>query len=354
MGFGQRRSDLGRHGREFPMIALTFLLGSFSAPDPWTLIQQSQLARHTALEAEVSATIWGNAHGREFSHTKTFHLHQDQGQYELRSSGFGPALIQRNGVLTVDGPQGKSKRLRLPPMESFQLERAQRNYQAVFEREETINERPCYVVRLRPLHWAGSGQRLWIDRSTAVVLGRDQYRSDGSITRRMRITELKFLDAAPTPPPTASKPPCDLPKLANLAEASRWLGKPVQLPAALPLGYQMDGFFAESCPDNTHALRMSWSDGLASFSIIVHPPECGRPISPPEPHLLDRVRHWLHFSHGPGPHLPPPMASGQLGDQLEVAAIGDPNRLILASVIESMGTPEYPFRKNSEQPPPPR
>jgi len=48
------------------------------------------------------------------------------------------------------------------------------------------------------------------------------------------------------------------------------------------------------------------------------------------------------------------MASGQLGDQLEVAAIGDPNRLILASVIESMGTPEYPFRKNSEQPPPPR
>lgn len=66
-------------------------------------------------------------------------------------------------------------------------------------------------------------------------------------------------------------------------------------------------------------------------------------MTPPQPTLRERLRHWFHL-HGSGHRPPPPpMVAGSLGATQQAAAIGDLQEDLLLEILKSMGTPERPF-----------
>ncbi len=334
------------------MICLTLALaGLFSASDPWDLLRRAEQSRNLPSEGVVRTTMWSpRADGRV--RTMGFHFRQGKDFREMfPENRDGPTILETDGHFAVIGSHGKRilERMLPPDQGHMDLELMRSNYEIAQEGEAQILGRRCAVIRLRPRHPAGSGQRLWIDETTGAILGRDQYDSRGQLLRRTRTEALRFLsqDIRPTltipPRPAASATSLEAHGPVPLDQASRWIGFAIPVPKAVPAGFDLRGIFPETCPDGSHSLRMSWSDGLSNINVFLHPNGCRRPMTPPQPTLRERLRHWFHL-HGSGHRPPPPpMVAGSLGATQQAAAIGDLQEDLLLEILKSMGTPERPF-----------
>lgn len=338
------------------MNLLLLYSGLFAAQDPWALIQRSERARTVPMEAVVRTTFWKpgkEGHGK----TMRFRLIQDKGTVRIEPLEGGPRLEARHGKLEghAMGP------MPLPPRlpDTLELDLARRNYLAAFEPNDSISGRRCEVIRLKPRNPGGNGRRLWIDPVTGLALRRDQYNERGELLRSSTMESVQHLGAhAPAgenPPPPDAPPPgrpescVPDPKPLSSEEAARWLGFEPPKAAWIPDGYVAAGTLSHSCPQGGHAVRMSWSDGLSSFSVFVQPKDCLRPPKHQKPSILQRIGGWLHPRRK---GMRPPVVIAGLGDKSEVVAMGDVPRPLLERVVLSMGTPARPVYIQTKNHPP--
>ncbi len=330
------------------MLWTTLLLTGFlSGPDPFALLQIVERSDHVPAEGYVRTDLWS----RDREHRDMEFRFRQGPNFRSIESDHGPSITERNGHLIVRGQRGRKMLIHsLPPQQNrMDLALLRRNYTVTVERQEELLGRNCHVVKLRPRLSSGNGQRIWIDARDGFVLGRDQYDSRGNLHYRSRVIRLKLLSATAVRPPRIPDrlPPQPDAGPLNQDAAAKWLGHRVPMPQNIPAGYALSGIFQESCPDGSHALRLSWSDGLSDFSIFLSPQGCRRPVTPPQSDLRTRLRRWFGFRHSGGHHPPPPNVVGTLGSQYEVAAIGQLDKPYLIRTLTSMGTAKEPFRIRS-------
>ncbi|HEY8314466.1 MAG TPA: sigma-E factor regulatory protein RseB domain-containing protein [Candidatus Baltobacteraceae bacterium] len=71
------------------------------------------------------------------------------------------------------------------------------NYRAVQGADETIAGRPAASVLLVNKYTGQTVLRVWIDTQTKLVLQKEQYSSNGSVTRQMRFAQIRYVKDVP-------------------------------------------------------------------------------------------------------------------------------------------------------------
>jgi len=350
------------------MSAALLLLAVISGTDPWALVERSEKSRDVPMEAVVRTTVWKPGSTEE-GRTLRFRLRQGKGFLQVEPlDRKGKGFKEHHGRIEGHGRPAMPMPPQLP--DSVALSLARRNYEAVIERTDSVSGRLCQVIRLRPRHPGGNGRRLWIDPATGLALRRDQYSEKGELLRSSTMESVQHLkelakeeppkppmagapggnrEAPPPPPPGPEAISVSSPALTP-AQAKEWLGFDAPEARWVPEGFVPVGIHSQTCPEGGHALQMGWSDGLAHFSVFVHPNGCMRPMEPRPHGVFQRIGGWLHPKRG-GMH--PPVVVAKLGTQGEVVALGDMPRPLLSRVLLSMSSGAAPIRILSGIPEPP-
>ncbi|HEY3283884.1 MAG TPA: sigma-E factor regulatory protein RseB domain-containing protein [Armatimonadota bacterium] len=133
---------------------------------------------------------------------------------------------------------------------------------------ETVAERPCYRVVLRPRH-AGKGKRIfWLDRATGLSLKTESYHADGSPAGTTYITDISLGKRLPASLfITKPAPGTRVTRLPILTPTR--LPSGIQLPATLPGGYHL--LSPRPVADPRGRLHLSYFDGIDLLSYYVSP-----------------------------------------------------------------------------------
>lgn len=250
--------------------AARLLRASLRAPESISYVGQLQTIRFSTNKAV--ATI-----------VRVEHLAPDRTRkwYMAPEAVYGDYTITR-GITTyqVDIKHGKVFTSRNPSIEnqvaasgSFGL--VTKNYRPVLGDEETIAGHPTMSVLLINKYTGERAVRVWIDPRTALVLKKEQYRSNGAVAAQSRFEELRYTSAIPQDIFSTSVP-AGYSKVAGRDYASpstdldrvrKDAGFAPVVPKYLPEGFSLTSGDVATV-DGVKELHFFYSDGLRMLSLF--------------------------------------------------------------------------------------
>jgi MucB/RseB N-terminal domain len=156
------------------------------------------------------------------------------------------------------------------------------NYEPRLEGEEVVAGRPAYRVRLEPRHAGDAWKRLWLDKTTYLKLGQEDFDGKDHLIRRTRFVEIDFnpIEPAAFHPPqallaSARKTYSDEEQPKSVEHVSSVLGFRIKLPTFVPAGYRLEGAYTYPCVCGCEkpAAQVRWVNGLNTISLF----QCGHP-----------------------------------------------------------------------------
>jgi outer membrane lipoprotein-sorting protein len=148
------------------------------------------------------------------------------------------------------------------------------NYRAVRTATDGVADRKTDVVDLVSRYTGERAMRLWIDRETHIVLGKEAYHSDGSLAWRTRFDDIRYTDGIPEAIFDSAIP-------AGFATVKgRSYQQPQALPSAVPDAgfkpitpkYLPDGFVLIGADvtqiKGVRNLHLIYSDGIRNLSLF--------------------------------------------------------------------------------------
>ena len=149
------------------------------------------------------------------------------------------------------------------------------NYRAFMGPSETIAGRPTTVLELLNKYTGQMTLRLWIDKETHLVLERENYAANGSVTHQMRFEQIRYTNDLPAaifaepklPGYAIAKGLDHAAPSSNLQLVVRTAGFKARGPKYLP-----DGFYpiagAVSDIKGVRTLHLLYSDGIRTLSLF--------------------------------------------------------------------------------------
>lgn len=191
-------------------------------------------------------------------------------------------LIRMGDELTCVWPESQrvmvSKRQGdlLPPRPPRGFEALPEHYAAEFEGDARVAGRSARVVHVRPADRYRYGYRIWIDRDTRLLLRSDLLSVEGDPVERIMFTELRPLDSVPASRFEPTLEGMEYTRHGDPAAGSTVLDDPSWRVTDLPPGFRTVSHRREAMPPHGMAVQHSvFTDGLASVSVFVEPPESG-------------------------------------------------------------------------------
>ncbi len=146
------------------------------------------------------------------------------------------------------------------------LDKLQSYYEIERLDDDRIADHKTAVIKLHPKDSNRYGYRYWVDKDTGVLLRCDLVADDDKVIEQMMFTQLEYKDSLP-----ASK--FDYPGLDDFEK--RLLGKDRTITpdvgwqvSELPAGFMLTQSSTRK-KDNSTALHLVYSDGLASVSVFI-------------------------------------------------------------------------------------
>ncbi|MDZ7749509.1 MAG: MucB/RseB C-terminal domain-containing protein [Halofilum sp. (in: g-proteobacteria)] len=164
----------------------------------------------------------------------------------------------------------------LPPRPPRGLEQLPEPYTAAFAGEARMTGRTARIVDVRPRDRFRYGYRMWIDRATGLLLRSDMVVPGGEPVERLMFTELRPLESV-----SAARFEPTLEGMEYVRHGSPEAGRealedPRWRVSDLPAGFRAVSHRREALPPHGRALQHSvFTDGLASVSVFVEPPDAG-------------------------------------------------------------------------------
>lgn len=150
-----------------------------------------------------------------------------------------------------------------------------RNYNVNLVGEGQAAGRSAYVIQLSSKYLGRRGQRLWVDRSTHVILRSEKYRSDGSLATVSYFSGITFpktldprLFVASVPPGLTVYEQTGTDSCVSPDRLDEITGFAPYVPALLPAGFRFAGagITSSRAPEDTVHLR--FTDGLDVISLF--------------------------------------------------------------------------------------
>jgi negative regulator of sigma E activity len=252
-----------------------------NAVDPATLLRLAfDSPQKISYEGEVQSTEIGDSQAM-VSVYRVEHLAPDLTRrwYIAPQSIYGDSVISRgqrtynvdvkNNRLVVDQNGAIDDQVAIN--DNFDL--LSSNYRVETAPDDTIANRTTHVLLLVNKHTGATTMRVWIDAQTHLVLQKERYAANGSLTSQVRFEQLHYTSTIPAAVfalPTGfsrstgirhGAPTNDIPKLVDAA------GFSAKHPRYLP-----DGFLAVtgdvSDVNNVRTLHLLYSDGIRTVSLF--------------------------------------------------------------------------------------
>lgn len=245
-----------------------------------TLRQAYERASRASYVGNVVSTVFDN--GRESS-TRSVIRHSSTGERIEYSAG--PA---HNMIIIRDGGETRTYRpevcrvviSRAPQTGAQQsLDLLLKNYSAVAGRSSRVAGRDVNVIRLTPRHRGNPSKKLWIDKTTGVILRSEDRSASGELKSRMEFTSVDY--RAQSADIVLKEPGCvnaswvrtSAEQDISQRELEKAVGLRVERPGYLPAGYVADGFrvYQCNCKCGHKAAHLRYTNGLNSISIYETP-----------------------------------------------------------------------------------
>jgi negative regulator of sigma E activity len=173
---------------------------------------------------------------------------------------------------------------RITPREQDRLERQLlQNYNMQILGSGTVANRPAVEVELRPKSGIRRTKRIWIDRTTFVILGSEDH-NDRGILRRTAFREIRYLSADESGKLADSEfrpsdemlrrygtaRPGDTSSRFDPEGLSSLVGFRVREPHWLPNGYTLEGAYQSAGMSGAHhpGARLVYTDGMNTVSLF--------------------------------------------------------------------------------------
>jgi len=265
------------------VVALFALTAQSQAPNADELVRAATDApKHISYVGEVSSTRWGASQAIA-TIVRIEHKAPDRTRrtYLAPQSVYGEYIITR-GTRTYDynvdaATVATSENLASDNTIAYNNNIALvfANYTTVEGPHESVAGRVAQTVSLVNRHTGERMMRLWIDAQTKVLLARESYRGDGSLSTRMRFDEIRYTSDIPAGI-FAIDIPAGFRTLAgrNFASPSTDIGAVVRNAGFRPVGprYLPEGFSIISADTSeirgVKSLHLLYSDGLRNLSLF--------------------------------------------------------------------------------------
>jgi len=246
------------------------LRDSLLAPQSISYVGQVETVRFSSNRA--TATIVKIEH-RAPSMTRRWYVAPEElyGDYIITR---GPATFQfdtkRAKVTVSHAPEGDEQ-----VASAAGFDRVLKNYRAIYDDPETVANRATISLVLINKFTGERALRVWIDRSTHLVLKKEEYHANGAVASQTRFEEVRYTAKIPdqifsTDPPTGyalvtgaevTQPSVDVER------AIREAGFSPYRPQDLPQGFSIESADVTTVSD-VRTLHLVYSDGLRSISLF--------------------------------------------------------------------------------------
>ncbi len=187
------------------------------------------------------------------------HLVDEEGEYEYLTTLTGPErrVVRQNrgfGTMPHDDEEGVAR----------YLDGIEKYYELSMVGRARVAGWPAVVLLVKPRDQYRYGYRLWLENSTGLLLKSDLMDSNGHVVEQVMFTSMKLLrDEEVVHPPVEAD--ADGPESSGVSEGAE------QGPEEWSVGQTIPGFvLVDSFEDRDKQMRrLTYSDGLASFSVFV-------------------------------------------------------------------------------------
>lgn len=267
------------------LLALALTLAATGSPKPTV---DPAVALRAAIEAPTRVSYVGEVQnldiGEAQSEASVYRIeHLAPGLtrcwYLAPRSLFGDSVIVRGDTtynvdvrrnrLIVDQNDAIDDQVALD--DNFEL--MDRNYRIVSAPDETVAARPAHVVLLVNRHTGGTTMRVYIDAQTGLVLQKERFAANGSLTSQIRFEQLRYTAAIPK---AVFSLPAGLqrvkgrahgPPSSDIASMVRAAGFSAKSPRYLPDGFvPVTGDVADV--SGVRTLHLLYSDGIRTISLF--------------------------------------------------------------------------------------
>ena len=248
----------------------SLLRASIDAPRNVSYVGQFESVRFSSNRA--TATIVKVEH-RAPSLTRRWYLAPEElyGDYTVTRGDATYEFDNKRETLTVS----RTAMLDDPGSASGNFNRVMQNYRALSDGTDTVADRMTDTVVLINRYTGERAARLWIDRTTNLVLKREEYHANGSVASQTRFEGIRYTNSIPDDI-FSTAAPAGFAQLAgpDVAQAStdtqravREAGFAPYTPKNLPQGFSLIGADVTTV-NSVRTLHLLYSDGLRTISLF--------------------------------------------------------------------------------------
>ncbi|GAC1416558.1 MAG: outer membrane lipoprotein-sorting protein [Candidatus Velthaea sp.] len=189
----------------FALGAIFALTAQAPAPNPDELVRNATDApKRVSFVGQVQSTRWGTTRA-----VATIARIEHKAPDATRRTYLAPQALYGEYIITRGAKTSEYdiKGNRVVVSENFAPENQvalndniallSANYRAIVGPAETVAGRQADTVSMVNRHTGERTMRLWIDTQTKLVLAKESYHSDGSLSTRMRFDEIRFTNDIP-------------------------------------------------------------------------------------------------------------------------------------------------------------
>lgn len=248
----------------FPQFFLALLIVALSYSSAWAeesgASARDWMARMSKALQELNYEgVFVQRSGDQMVAMHVKHLVDEKGEYEYLTTLTGPErrVVRQNrgfGAIPHDDEEGVAR----------YLDGIENNYELSMVGRARVAGWPAVVLVVKPRDQYRYGYRLWLENSTGLLLKSDLMDKDGHVVEQVMFTSMKLLsEEEAAHPPVEAKPSNSSPEEAFAGEEKEQ--------EAWSVGQSIPGFaLVDSFEDrHNHVRRLTYSDGLASFSVFV-------------------------------------------------------------------------------------
>jgi len=253
-------------------IAITLLSGyvavSADQPSPQDVLKKALQADQTA-QYQATGVSWAWTDGKQISARVRIYRSGTRSRVEYLSGPLtGMVMLDDGKTVETLMPGCGCPSVRENAASPNVLNTLLANHTAKLVGSDTIASRSVYVVELLPKIKGNPSSKLWIDKSTFVILRNDRYSADGKMVSSTRFDKVDY-SARPSPalfrrPGTgaiAVKP------YENLADVRDIVGFAPIKPGYVPRGYSFGGYYISRTLCGRSLVVLKYTNGLNVISI---------------------------------------------------------------------------------------
>ena len=248
----------------FPQFFLALLIVALSYSSAWAeesgVSARDWMARMSKALQELNYEgVFVQRSGDQMVAMHVKHLVDDSGEYEYLTTLTGPErrVVRQNrgfGAIPHDDEEGVAR----------YLDGIENNYELSMVGRARVAGWPTVVLVVKPKDQYRYGYRLWLEQGTGLLLKSDLVDKDGHVVEQVMFTSMKLLSDE-----EAAHPPVEE-QQSSTAEQEEGT-KDEEQKEDWTIGQSIPGFaLVDSFEDrHKHVRRLTYSDGLASFSVFV-------------------------------------------------------------------------------------